>query len=344
MIRIGIIGTGGMARQHAKSFQAIKSCRVVSCADIMPGRAKQFATEYSIPAAYEDVEEMLKHEKLDGVSVVTIDAAHATASLAAIRHKIHVMCEKPLADTLANAKKMEKAASSAGLLTAVNFSYRNRPATQMAAKLVASGKLGDIRHVEGEYLQSWLTLDWQTEPALLWRLSKRHGSAGVLGDLGVHLLDLASFVVGDIQALNCELTIFDKGVKRIGEYVFDVNDSLSALVRFRNGARGTLNSTRWAKGRGNTVALRIYGTKGALDLNLDRPDEEQLSVCLGRGVDGAKWVAMKCPKTPNQQERFVTSIRTGRQGQTSFKGGLKVQEYVQACFDSADRKGTWVEL
>lgn len=344
MIRIGIIGTGNMARQHVKNFNAIKSCRVTACADIMPGRAKEFAGKHGIPAAYENVEEMLKCEKLDGVSVVTVDAAHAEASLAAIRRGIHVMCEKPLADTLEKARKMEKAARSARVFTAVNFSYRNRPATQMAAKLVASGKLGDIRHVEGDYLQSWLTLDWQVEPSLLWRLSKRHGSAGVLGDLGVHLLDLASFVVGDIQALNCDLTVFEKGVKRIGEYVFDVNDSVSALVRFKNGARGTLNTTRWAKGHGNTVALRVYGTQGAIDLNLDRPEEEQLKVCLGRGEDAHRWMPMKCPKTPNQQERFVASIRTGKQGQTSFAGGLKIQEYLQACFYSAKRNGAWARI
>jgi predicted dehydrogenase len=344
MIRIGIIGTGGMARQHADNFKAIKACRVVACADIMPGRAKEFAAKHGIPAAYEDVEEMLKNEKLDGVSVVTIDAAHAPTSLAAIRRKINVLCEKPLADSVEQAGKMVKAAKSAGVLTAVNFSYRNRPATQMAAKLVASGKLGDIRHVEGEYLQSWLTLDWQVEPSLLWRLSKRHGSAGVLGDLGVHLLDLISFVVGDLEALACDLTIFDKGVKRIGDYVFDVNDSVSALLHFQNGARGTMNTTRWAKGRGNAVALRVYGTKGALDLDLDRPEEEQLKVCLGRGEDAHKWVPVKCPKTPNQQERFVASIRTGKQGQTSFELGLKIQKYLQACIDSSENKTAWTKV
>lgn len=344
MIRIGIVGTGNMARQHATNFKAIKGCCVAACADIKPGRAQEFAAKHGIPVAYESVGEMLAREKLDGVSVVTVDVAHAPVSLAAIRRGLHVLCEKPLADTLANARKMESAARRAGVMTAVNFSYRNRAATQAAAKLVASGALGELRHVEGEYLQCWLTMDWQVEPALLWRLSKRHGSAGTLGDIGVHLLDLASFVVGDLSALACDLTVFDKGAKRIGEYVFDVNDSVSALVRFRNGARGTLSATRWAKGRGNTVALRVFGTKGALDLNLDRPEEEQLLVCLGRGAEALKWTPMKCPKTPNQQERFVRSIRTGRQGQTSFAGGLKVQKYIDACFRSAERDGAWVKV
>ena len=344
MIRIGIVGTGNMARQHANYFKAIKGCRVAACADIKPGRAQEFAAKHGIPAAYETVEEMFDRERLDGVSVVTVDAAHAPVSLAAVRRGIHVLCEKPLADTLANARKMEQAARRAGVITAVNFSYRNRPATQMAARLVASGALGELRHVEGDYLQCWLTMDWQVEPALLWRLSKRHGSAGTLGDIGVHLLDLASFVAGDLAALACDLTVFDKGAKRIGEYVLDANDSVSALVRFRNGARGTLNATRWAKGCGNKVALRVFGTKGALDLDLERAEEEQLRVCTGTGAEALKWTPVKCPKTPNQQERFVAAIRSGRQGQTSFAGGLKVQKYIDACFRSADNGGAWIKV
>jgi predicted dehydrogenase len=207
---------------------------------------------------------------------------------------------------------------------------------------VASGALGELRHVEGHYLQCWLTQDWQTSPPLLWRLSSRHGSMGVLGDVGVHLLDLVSFVAGDIAELTCELPVFNKGVKRIGEYALDVNDSMLAIARFKNGARGTLNATRWAKGNGNSVALRLHGTKGALDLDLDRPPEEHLKVSLGKGLNALKWVTMKCPPVPNQQQRFFQAIRTGKQGQTSFEGGLKIQEYLEACFKSARRNGAWV--
>ncbi|MCA1810169.1 MAG: Gfo/Idh/MocA family oxidoreductase [Lentisphaerae bacterium] len=227
-------------------------------------------------------------------------------------------------------------------MTAMNFTWRNRAPSQMAARLVASGKLGDLRHVEGEYLQGWLTGDWASSEALLWRLSRRHGSGGVLGDVGVHLLDLADFVVGEIAELACDLTVFDKGKRRIGEYVFDANDSMSALVRFKNGARGTLNTTRWAKGHGNTVRLRIHGTRGALDMDTDRPREEQLKACLG--VKATEWVAVKCPEGPTQQARFVASIRSGRPGQTGFEGGFRIQEYLEACFKSSGRKGSWVKM
>ena len=348
MIRLAIIGTGGMAHAHAQRFQAIKGCRVVACCDVVAGRAEAFAKKFGIPAAYDDAEAMLKKERLDGVSVVTTDRAHAPCALAVIKHGVPVMCEKPLADNLANARRMAQAARQKRLITAVNFSYRNSPATQKAAELVAAGKLGRIIHVEGSYLQCWLVGkgwgDWRKTEAFLWRLSTKHGSAGTLGDIGVHLYDLASFVVGDFAELACELKTFDKGVRRIGPYVFDANDSMITTVRFRNGAIGTLHSTRWATGHNNTVALRVYGTRGGLDLNLDRPAPETLRVCVGADVDKAKWQPVPCPATPDMYQRFVAALRTGKQGQTSFEGGARVQSYLEHSMISARKGGVFVSV
>lgn len=348
MIRLAIIGAGGMARAHAKAYAAIKGCKVVACCDIAPGRAKAFAAAHKIPAAYEDLRQMLNREILDGVSVVTTDRAHAPAALRAIARGIHVLCEKPLADNLRDARRMAVAARRKKLLTAVNFSYRNSPATQKAAALVAAGKLGRIRHVEGSYLQSWLVSkawgDWRTTDAFLWRLSTKHGSAGTLGDIGVHLYDLASFVVGDFAALACVLKTFAKEPGRIGPYVFDANDSAVTTVRFRNGALGTLHATRWAVGHLNTVALRVYGDKGALDLNLDRQPPDSLRVCLGKDVQTAQWKPVRCPPTPSIYERFVNSLKTGRQGQTGFQGGAKVQAYLEASAASARQGGRFMPL
>ncbi len=348
MIRLAIIGTGGMANAHVQSFAAIKDCKVVACCDIVPGRAKAFAEKNKIPAAYDNARAMLKKERLDGVSIVTTDQAHAPAALLVIEHGVHVMCEKPLADNLKDACRMRDASRRKKLLTAVNFSYRNNPATQKAAQLVASGKLGHIRHVEGSYLQSWLVGkswgDWHKTEAFLWRLSTKHGSAGTLGDLGVHLYDLASFIVGDFDELACSLKTFDKGVKRIGPYVLDANDSVLTTVRFQNGALGTLHTTRWATGHINTVALRVYGDKGALDLNLDRPTPDTLRVCLGKDVNTAQWWPVKCPPTPNMYQRFVAALKTRRQGQTSFEGGAKVQAYLDASAVSARQGGKFVAV
>jgi len=347
MIRLGIIGCGGMAAAQAERFDEVKGCKVVACSDIVPGRAEAFAKKFRIPAVHEDTAKMLAAEELDGVSVVTIDSAHEEPVLQAIKRGLHVMCEKPLSTTLASAKKMAAAAKRGKLITAVNFSYRNSAATQKAADLVASGKLGRIMHVEGAYMQSWLPSkvwgDWHTMECWLWRLSTKHGSAGVMGDVGVHLYDLASFVVGDINEIHCNMKTFKKDKKRIGPYVFDANDSAMASVRFANGAIGTLNMTRWATGHANTVALRVYGDKGSLDLNLDRPAPETLRACLGKDVDKCAWKNLRCPQVPDMYQRFITAIRTGKQGQTSFAGGTKVQAYLDASFRSAAKQG-WVKV
>ncbi|MBU4366734.1 MAG: Gfo/Idh/MocA family oxidoreductase [Verrucomicrobia bacterium] len=345
MIRLAIIGTGGMANGHADSFKAIKGCELAACCDIVPGRAKAFAEKHGIPKAYTDAGKMLKKERLDGISIVTIDKAHAPIALLAIKYGLRVMCEKPLADNLRDARRMAEAARARKLITAVNFSYRNCPATQMAAKIAASGKLGRIMHVEGSYLQGWLVgKAWHKNEGLLWRLSTRHGSAGVLGDIGVHLFDFASFIVGDIAALQCELKTFNKGLKRIGPYVFDANDSMAAIVRFNNGALGTLHSSRWATGHANTVALRVYGNKGGLDINLDRPAPETLRICVGQDVDTNTWWPVKCPPVPDMYRRFIDAIKSGKQGQTSFEGGARVQAYLDASLKSSANGGKLVKI
>lgn len=344
MVRFAIIGTGGMANWHAENFNNIRGCKLAACCDVVPGRAAEFAEKHRIPAAYEDTAEMFEHEKIDAVSIVASDDAHCPAALEAIRRGAHVMCEKPLADNLKNARRMAAAARRKGVLTAVNFSYRDFAASQKAARMVADGKIGRVLHVEGSYLQSWLSSkvwgDWRETPAFLWRLSKRHGSLGCLGDIGVHLFDLTSFVVGEITALSCDLQTFDKGTKRLGEYVLDANDGFTAAVRFRNGAAGVLHASRWATGHANTVALRVYGDKGALDLNLDREEGDRLRACLGpRAADQTKWKPVRCPQTPNMYTRFVTAVRTGRPCQTSFDGGAKVQAYLEYAMLAAEKDG-----
>ena len=348
MIRLAIIGTGGMASDHAGKFKSIKGCELAACCDIVPGRAKAFAEKHGIPKAYADAEEMLKKEHLDGISIVTIDKAHAPIALLAIKYGLCVMCEKPLADNLRDARRMAEAARARKLITAVNFSYRNSPATQMAAKIVATGKLGRIIHVEGSYLQGWLVGkhwgNWRKKEGMLWRLSMGHGSAGVLGDIGVHLYDFAGFIVGDIAALQCNLKTFNKGLKRIGPYVFDANDSMAAIVRFNNGALGTLHSSRWATGHANTVALRVYGDKGGLDINLDRPAPETLRICVGKDVDTNIWWPVKCPPVPTMYQRFVDAIKSGKQGQTSFEGGARVQAYLDASLKSSANGGQLVAI
>jgi predicted dehydrogenase len=184
MIRLGIIGTGGMANAHATQYATLKGVQIVACCDIDPKRSSEFAKTWKVPHSYGDYNELLAKEQLDAVDNVTVDAMHAPISLAALAKGLPVLCEKPLATTLADARRMRDAAASRGLVTHVNFSYRNSSGAQAAAQFIAKGGIGRIMHVEASYLQSWLAQDawgdWRTHTPLTWRLSKRHGSAGTL--------------------------------------------------------------------------------------------------------------------------------------------------------------------
>jgi predicted dehydrogenase len=222
----------------------------------------------------------------------------------------------------------------------VNFSYRNSSALQAAATFVRGGGIGELRHVESSYLQSWLVSrgwgDWRESPGLLWRLSTAHGSAGDLGDIGVHIYDLTSLLCGDIASIYCKLETFDKGIpgNRIGEYLFDANDSFASTVTFANGALGTIHSSRWAIGHANSLRARVYGTLGGIEVDLDRSYEEY-RVCIGEeNIKAFKWETVKCPPTPSNYERFVTAIRTGQPDPSDFANGVKIQAYLHYSFES----------
>jgi predicted dehydrogenase len=348
MIKLGIIGTGGMANSHAKSFTAMKGVSVVACCDIDAARARAFAKTYSIARSYTDYREMLDTEKLDAVTNVTVDAMHAPISLAAIGKGLAVMCEKPLATTLADARRMRDAARKRGIVTQVNFSYRNSSGAQAAAELIRSGGIGRIMHVEASYLQSWLVQaawgDWRTQPALTWRLSTRHGSGGVLGDIGCHIYDLAAMLAGDIAAISCSLETYDKGIKgnRIGPYVLDANDSFVSTVKLDGGAVGCVHATRWGTGHMNSLRARVYGDEGAVEVDLDR-SYDQYRVTRGNAIRKAQWKDVSCRKTPTQYERFIRGIRAGRSDVSDFDNGARVQAYLEASFDS-NREGRPVKV
>jgi predicted dehydrogenase len=341
MIRLGIIGTGGMANDHARRFGKIKGVKLVACCDIREDRAKAFAAKYDIPRWYTDHRRMLDDGGLDAVSVVTVDAAHAPVSLAAVERGLAILCEKPLATSLADARRMRDAAAEKKVVTQVNFSYRNASGAQAAAAWVASGGVGRVMHVEASYLQSWLAQDawgdWRTEDSLTWRLSRRHGSAGTLGDVGCHIYDLATLVAGDISALACEMKTFDKGIagNRIGPYVLDANDSFVSAVELAGGGIGTVHATRWATGQHNSLRVRVYGDEGAVMLDLDRANDRYWVVRGRQAMRKADWKEVRCRPTPSQQERFIRAIRAGTSDVCDFARGAQVQAYLEASFRSA---------
>lgn len=349
MIRIAIIGTGGMANAHANSFKRIRGCKLVAACDVVEQRARSFAKRHGIPetAVFTNVRGLLRKVDCDAVSIVASDPAHAPLSLACIAAGKHVLCEKPLATHYADARKMAQAARKTGVINMVNLSYRNASAIHKAAELVRGGAIGRVIHFDASYLQSWLVADtwgdWRTNDAWLWRLSTRHGSKGVLGDIGVHILDFATYPIGEVASVHCRLKTFHKAKgDRVGKYVLDANDSAAITVEMAGGALGTVHTSRWATGYANCLQLRIHGDRGAIRIDLDK-SYTQLEICRGRDVNKNIWKPLKCGRTPSIYQRFIRSIRTGRNDQPDFARGAAVQRILDACFAS-DAKGGIVKL
>lgn len=344
MIKIGIIGVGNMGENHIERYQEITGCQVVAVTDLNPEQAQKVADKYSIPTVYADAESLLNQREIDAVSIVTPDATHCSVALHAIEQGKHVLCEKPLAENYEDALRMWQAAQDKGVIHMVNLSYRDASAIQKASEIVESGRLGSIKHVEASYLQSFLSSkvwgDWRTMPVWLWRLSSKHGSKGVLGDVGVHILDFASFAAGEIRSVNCMLKTFHKAEgDQIGEYVLDANDSAVITVEFEGGGIGTIHMSRWATGHTNSLALKVHGDQGAIEIELDQ-SRNQLQLCEGANVDLACFETLECEATPNNYERFIRSIQTGQQDQPTFERGAQLQKVIDACFISSQEQRT----
>lgn len=335
MIKLGIIGAGIWAHAHAEAYQRLSGVKVTACCDVVGKKARSFARQYQIPNYYVDYEEMLAKEELDGVSVVTSDAAHAPVSIAALRRGWAVLCEKPLARSTRQAERMVKEAQKAKTINMVNFTFRGSSALTQARQMVRSGKLGDLRHVEASYLQTWLSSkywgDWKKGTAWLWRMSKTSGG-GVLEDIGCHILDFAAYVAGEIVRLSCTLKRFDKGIKNnmVSGYVLDADDTAFLTAEFASGATGAITMTRWAAGRPNRVALKVYGTRGALEIDLDK-SWTSLDVCLGRDLHRCRWRRLPCGRKDSIYQRFVRSIRTKTVEDPTFTNGARIQNYMEKC-------------
>lgn len=337
--RIAIIGTGGMAIAHARNYKKIRGCNLCAAVDVDEAKATQFAKEHSIAATFKSVEALIASQSVDAVSIVTPDAYHAALSIQCLKAGLHVLCEKPLALNHADAKRMVKAAKDSGKINMVNFSYRDWSCIQKVATLVQSGKLGDIRHVEASYHQSWLVSnewgEWRTSPNWLWRLSKAHGSKGVLGDVGVHIFDFATFPAGPIKKIYAQLKAFPKAPRnRIGPYKLDANDSAVINVEFANGALGSIQTTRWMGGHLNRLFLKIAGTLGSVEIDSE-VSTESYRICTGDdAMNTNTWKTISTQPTPSIYQRFIKSIRTNQQDQPDFTRGAEIQKLLDASYQS----------
>lgn len=337
--RLLILGTGGIARHHAERFAMLPGCTVVAAVDTNAERARDFAAAHDIPNAFGSLEDALAWDGFDAAVNSTPDPVHMPTTLALIAAGKPVFCEKPLALNAQDAMQMTEAAEAAGLVNMVNFTYRNAAAIQTARRMVESGEIGTVRHVQASYLQSWLTGrhwgDWRTEERWLWRLSSQHGSRGVLGDIGVHILDFVTYGTGlDVAALSARMKVFDKAEGgAIDVYRLDVNDSVAMTVEFENGALGVVHMSRFATGKANDLDLMIHGDKGALKVWANSANST-LEVCLGEDINTQTWVPYACPASPRNEDRFLIALLSGQNGEPDFRHATKVQKLLDLAFVS----------
>lgn len=346
--RLLLLGTGGIAMQHITEFGMVEGCRIVACADALPGRAKAFAEKQGMADAFESLDDAIAWGGFDAAINATPDGVHKATTLTLLAAGKPVFCEKPLAPTYPDALEMTEAAESTGLVNMVNLTYRNSPALQRARAMVLAGDLGDLRHVEAGYRQSWLVAktwgDWRTEPMWLWRLSSKHGSTGVIGDVGIHILDFATYGAGDdVVSLNADLVTFPKADgDRIGDYGLDANDSMAMTARFARGALATVVATRYATGNMNDLSLTLHGTKGALRVETNG-GESSLHGCFGKDIDKFRWRRIETEATARNAARFIAALQSGVNGDPSFRRAADMQKLIDAAFES-DRAGKSVTI
>ena len=339
-IRVLIVGTGGMANAHANAYGAMPGVSLVGGVDTNAERLGAFNDQHGIAQGFTSVADALAWGQFDAVSNVTPDPVHYPTTMPLLAAGKHVLCEKPLAANYAHAAEMAAAAQAAGVVNMVNLTYRNGPALPYAAQMVADGAIGEVRHFEASYLQSWLTQpawgEWSTETQWLWRLSSAHGSLGVLGDIGVHILDFATLVAGaGASNISCRLTTFPKAPgDRIGDYVLDANDSFNMHLRLQNGAVGVIHASRMATGHFNDLRLRIFGTKGGLDVRYER-EVSSLQACIGDDALTATWREVTLPTVQTNYERFIAAVRAGHPVLPDFARGAELQRVLDLAVVSS---------
>lgn len=337
MVKILILGTGSMAVNHADAFKASEGATLVAAVETDPARREAFGKQFGITNLFADLDSAIAWGQFDAVANVTPDAVHYPTTMRLLAAGKHVFCEKPLATSFPLALEMAETAEAKGVINMVNFTYRNSPALQKTRELVTSGAIGEIRHFEASYLQSWLVGkqwgDWRTESRWLWRLSEAHGSKGVLGDVGVHIVDFATYAAdSDIAGVDSRLRTFHKATNdQIGEYKLDANDSVVMTAELANGALGTITATRFATGHANDLTLLLFGTEGCIELKTDGKTSS-LRICRDADIDVVGWKTVECPPVPTTYERFVAACNSGVNGDPSFRRAAEVQRVLDLCF------------
>jgi predicted dehydrogenase len=356
-LRVGIVGVGNnAATHHLPAYRLLPNVEVAACCATTPERAQAGAVRLGIPKAYTDVDAMIRGEKLDAVSICSTNDAHYQNTVDALHAGAHVLCEKPMALNTHQARAMCDAAEQSGRQAMVAYTYRFVPAAKMARELISSGELGELSAVQATYLSAYLA-DTLVPVEKSWKLQKGHGG-GVLGDLGSHLIYLTRWWCGEVfQACGVRHTIVPKRRGLDGsDLSVDVDDACGFCLQCASGVTAHCFVTKYATGRLNHQRIDVYGNKGALVYDVERPGE--LEVCLGkRALADRSWATLKVPDrlgNPRmigrleayrfeQVRTFVESILRSQSVEPSFADGLACQQVIDAVAASADTPG-WVSI
>ena len=333
-MRLLILGSGRMAGAHAEAFSQISGVDIVGCVDLDGARAAKFANEHNVPVSFENFDAALSGVDFDAVTNCTPDAAHFATTMAVLNAGKHVLCEKPLATSYAHAQEMTEAAEAAGVVNGVNLTYRNVAALQKARAVVESGALGALKHFEASYKQSWLAQpawgDWRTHSEWLWRLSTKHGSLGVAGDIGIHIFDFLTFVAGEELAEIAPVRArFDKAPpnETIGDYHLDANDSVTMTAVLSGGAHGVISATRYATGHLNDLSLQLFGDKGALRIT-NAGNFGSFEMCSGDDRETATWRKSRLGPVATNYEKFARAVDDGLAMTPDFRVATGLQRFV----------------
>ena len=280
-VNIALIGAGFMGKAHSNAWRQVSAfCaprftpRLQVICGLVPQQVRATAQAFGWAETSSDWREVVRRPDIHIVDVCTPGDTHAEIVIAAAQAGKVVLCEKPLANNIRDAERMLAAVERAGVPHMICHNYRRVPAVALAKQIIREGRIGKIRHFRGVYLQ-----DWITDPAfpLVWRLDRRHAGSGALGDIASHVVDLARMLVGEIAEVSGLSETFIKtrpladNPKRRGRVTVD--DAAIALVRFANGAIGSIEASRLAPGRKNHNRFEINGSTGSIAFNLERLNE-----------------------------------------------------------------------
>ena len=370
-INVALIGYAFMGKAHSNAWRQVApffSPRLTPRLKVICGRnaanVEAAARAYGWEDAATDWREVVRRKDIDIVDISTPGDSHAEIAIAAAKAGKAVICEKPLANTVPEARRMLAAVEKAGVTHMICHNYRRVPAVMLAKHLIETGRIGEIRQFRGTYLQ-----DWIADPAfpMVWRLDKSKAGSGALGDIGAHSIDLARFLVGEVAEVSGHLETFIKTRPVAGSRTkrgrVTVDDAALALMRFEGGAIGTMEATRMARGRKNQNRFEINGTTGSIAFDLERLNELEVyfesDPAAVRGfrrvlVTESSHPFMKAWWPPGHligyEHTFIhtfydllEAVADGRVPSPNFEDGLRNQ-MVMAAIEKASTTRRWVTV